>query len=248
WLDLSGLAISTSLEEYGRHIQQRIRQWLGLGVGIGISGTKTLAKLANRASKDFPATGGVVDLTCPTRQKRLAAIMPVGEVWGIGGQLTKRLNLMGIHTALDLANADPKVIRKHFSVNVERTVLELNGIPCFDLEDSPAPKKQIISSKSFGERVTTYTSLREAVCSYTFRAVEKLPLEQQTAKLLSVFISTSPFAQEQYYSNHGSIELPVPTDDTRVFLQAAVRLLDSIWRDGHRYAKAGVMLADFYQP
>jgi len=248
FLTLDGIAPYVALEEFGRQIQERIRKWIGIGVGVGISTTKTLAKLANRAAKDYPATGGVVDLTDRERQKRLMKIMPVSEVWGVGSRLTKRLALLNIKTALDLANANPRVIRKQFSVTLERTVMELNGIACFELEESPAPKKLIITSKSFGERVTELSQMREAVCSYTARACEKLRQEQQTARVVSVFISTSPFASDPYYSNSASTELAVPSDDTRDFLEAADRLLKAIWKPGYRYAKAGIMLADFYKP
>lgn len=248
WLLLSGMENLVDLEAYGRMVQQRVYQWTGIGTGVGISTTKTLAKLCNRAAKDYPGTKGVVALVEPERIEKLLKIMDVGEVWGIGSRLTQRLKAMGVETAYDLSRLDTQLVRKKFNVTVERTVRELNGIPCFELEDAPAPKKQIISSKSFGVRVTSYEQMREAVCSYTTRAVEKLRGEGQYAQHLAVFISTSGFSADSYYSNAASMSLPAPSGDTRDFLNAAVRLLDAIWKDGYRYAKAGVMLSEFVQP
>jgi len=152
-----------------------------------------------------------------------------------------------VETAYDLSRLDTRLVRKKFNVTVERAVRELNGIPCFEIEDAPAPKKQIISSKSFGVRVMSYEQMREAVCSYTTRAVEKLRAEKLHAQHLSVFISTSSFSSKPYYSNAASASLPAPSADTRDFLHAAVRLLDAIWKDDFKYAKAGVMLSEFVQ-
>lgn len=249
FLDLTGIESAISLVEFGQQVRERIGHWIGITVCVGIAPTKTLAKLANHAAKKYPATQGVVDLTNPDRQRRLLDLVPVDDVWGVGRRLSKRLNALGITTALDLANASPRAIRDQFSVVLERTVRELNGESCIELEDIPPTKKQIVCSRSFGEKVTHFELLREAVCEYATRATEKLRKEQQQAKVLTVFIRTSPFKDnEPQYSNSASGELLIPSCDTRDFIELANHLLKRIWKDGFRYAKAGVMLSDFYDP
>ncbi len=249
FLDLTGIESAISLVEFGQQVRERIGHWIGITVCVGIAPTKTLAKLANHAAKKYPATQGVVDLTNPDRQRRLLALVPVNDVWGVGRRLSKRLNALGITTALDLANASPRAIRDQFSVVLERTVRELNGESCIELEEIPPTKKQIVCSRSFGVKVTQFELLREAVCEYATRATEKLRKEQQQAKVLTVFIRTSPFKDnEPQYSNSASGELLIPSCDTRDFIELASHLLKRIWKDGFRYAKAGVMLSDFYDP
>ena len=249
FLDLTGIESVLSLVEFGQQVRERIGHWIGITVCVGIAPTKTLAKLANHAAKKYPATQGVVDLTNPDRQRRLLALVPVDDVWGVGRRLSKRLNALGITTALDLANASPRAIREQFSVVLERTVRELNGESCIELEEIPPTKKQIVCSRSFGVKVTQFELLREAVCEYASRATEKLRKEQQQAKVLTVFIRTSPFKDnEPQYSNSASGELLIPSSDTRDFIELANHLLKRIWKDGFRYAKAGVMLSDFYDP
>ena len=249
FLDLTGVSYSQGLTEFGLEVRRTIQKHIGITVCVGIAPTKTLAKLANHAAKTWPKTGGVVDLTSTERQRKLLSLLPVSEVWGIGGKLTKRLEQFGITTALELADADPKFIRQHFSVVVERTVRELNGESCIALEDVAATKKQIVSSRAFGERITDKQHMREAISEYVNRACKKLRQEQQEAKYLTVFLRTSPFSDKDApYSASKSVELDSPSSDTRVFLAKAMKLLDGLWLEGYRYAKAGVMLADFYDP
>lgn len=249
FLDLTGIESAISLVEFGQQVRERIGHWIGITVCVGIAPTKTLAKLANHAAKKYPATQGVVDLTNPDRQRRLLTLVPVDDVWGVGKRLSKLLNALGITTALDLANASPRAIRDQFSVVLERTVRELNGESCIELEEIPPTKKQIVCSRSFGAKVTQFELLREAVCEYATRATEKLRKEQQQAKVMTVFIRTSPFKDnEPQYSNSASGELLTPSCDTRDFIELANHLLKRIWKDGFRYAKAGVMLSDFYDP
>lgn len=242
FLDASGIP---DLLGFGQHLRSTVLQWTGIEVGIGFSRTKTLAKLANHAAKQYPATGGVVDLTDRQRQLRLMKLVPVGEVWGVGRKYAERLANLGIHTALDLAQANPKNIRQQFSVVLERTVAELNGEACQTLEEIAPASQQIIRSRSFGARVTELAQMRQAVTEFTARAAEKLRSERQAAKRLSVFIRTSAFnSKEPQYSNQASISLATPSSDTRVLVAGAMRVLEGIWKDGYRYAKGGVMLAE----
>ncbi|KAB7701086.1 translesion error-prone DNA polymerase V subunit UmuC [Plesiomonas shigelloides] len=234
------------LTEYGKQIKSRVFQWTGLTVGVGIGPTKTLAKLANYAAKRWPATGGVVDLRNPERRKKLMAITPIEEVWGIGRQLDAGLKSRGIHTVADLVNADAKTLRKHYSVTLERTILELQGYPCADLDIAPPAKQQIVCSRSFGEHITDRLSMHQALAAYIERAAEKLRKEGMCCRHVTLFIRTSPFSgTEPYYGNKVSTQLINATDDTRKLLALIPTLLDRIWRDGYRYLKGGVILADF---
>ncbi|EEI9181526.1 Y-family DNA polymerase [Salmonella enterica] len=245
FLDMSGI---DSCIDFGRQLREHVRNGTGLTIGVGMGPTKTLAKSAQWASKEWPQFGGVLALTTgnPRRTEKLLSLQPVEEIWGVGGRISRKLSTMGITTALQLARANPAFIRKNFNVVLERTVRELNGVSCISLEEAPSPKQQIICSRSFGERVTTYEALRQAICQHAERAAEKLRGERQFCRHIAVFVKTSPFAvNEAYYGNVASEKLLLPTRDTRDIISAAVKALDSIWLDGHRYAKAGVMLNDF---
>ncbi len=245
--DLTGVRNCRDLTEFGAELRAIVQQHTHLTIGVGIAPTKTLAKLANFAAKKWQTrTGGVLDLSNIDRQRKLMAALPVGVVWGVGGRLGKRLEAMGIRTALDLADTHPAAIRKHFSVVLERTVRELRGEPCLGLEFSP-DKQEIVCSRSFGERVSDYESVRQAISTYAFRAAERLRKERQHCRFISAFIKTSPHApNEPYYGNSASVKLLTPTQDSRDIINAATRCLDKIWREDHRYQKAGVMLGDFF--
>jgi len=246
--DLTGVRNCRDLTDFGQEIRSTILQKTRLTVGVGIAQTKTLAKLANHAAKKWQEqTGGVVDLSNIERQRKLMAALPVDEVWGIGRRLGKKLDVMGIKTVLDLADTDIRFIRKYFSVVLERTVRELRGEPCLALEEFAPDKQEIICSRSFGEKLTDYNAMREAICTYASRAAEKLRREHQYCLFISTFIKTSPFAlNEPYYGNSASIKLLTPTQDSRDIIAAATRSLDAVWREGLRYQKAGVMLGDFF--
>ncbi|WP_336221463.1 Y-family DNA polymerase [Citrobacter amalonaticus] len=245
--DVTGVHHCRDLADFGKEIRDTLLQQTRLTVGVGIAPTKTLAKLANHAAKQWPQTHGVVDLSNVDRQRKLMALMPVSEVWGIGRRIAKKLEAMGIGNVLKLAETDIRFIRKNFSVVLERTVRELRGEPCLALEEFAATKQEIICSRSFGERVGDYEPMRQAICSYASRAAEKLRAEHQYCRHISAFVKTSPFAaNEQYYGNAGSVTLLTPTQDSRDIINAATRCLDIVWREGLRYQKAGVMLGDFF--
>uniref|UniRef100_A0A486XFL8 Error-prone, lesion bypass DNA polymerase V (UmuC) n=1 Tax=Rheinheimera sp. BAL341 TaxID=1708203 RepID=A0A486XFL8_9GAMM len=249
FLDLTGVSHCMELESFGRSVRQTILQNIGITVCVGMAPTKTLSKLANYAAKKWRKAGGVVDLTDKARQRKLMALLPVGEVWGIGSKLTARLNKLGIQSVLDLADARPSFIKQQCSVVESRIVAELNGESCLALEQVTPTKKQIISSRAFGERIASKGMMHEAISEYISRACQKLRKEKQQAKQLTVFIRTSPFSDRQrdpYYANSITTALTHPTADTRDFLSVATKMLDKIWKEGYRFAKAGVMLSDFY--
>jgi len=227
----------------GQHMRQRIKRWVGVPVCVGIGPTKTLAKLANHAAKSNPASGGVLDLSSRSLHLRTLTQTPVREIWGIGSRLNKKLASLGVYSAMDLARSDPNHIRQQFSVQVERTLLELRGIPCFDLDSNPAPHQQILCSRSFGERVNQIHHLRQAVCEYAARASEKLRQQNLHARQVSVFIRTHSHPRRtEGYRNSACIELLQPSQDSREIIQAAGRALAKIYRPNLSYVKAGVML------
>ncbi|EPC6145043.1 Y-family DNA polymerase [Klebsiella pneumoniae] len=246
--DLTGVRNCRDLTDFGKEIRETVLRRTHLTVGVGIAQTKTLAKLANHAAKQWQRqTGGVVDLSNLERQRKLMALLPVDEFWGVGRRISKKLESMGIKTVLQLADTDIRFIRKHFNVVLERTVRELRGEPCLGLEEYAPVKQEIVCSRSFGGRITEYHEMRQAICSYASRAAEKLRGEHQYCRFISAFVKTSPFAlNEPYYGNSASLKLLTPTQDSRDIITAATKCLDAIWRDGHRYQKAGVMLGDFY--
>jgi DNA polymerase V len=248
FLDIRGIDNCMNFEDFGRQLRGHIQNGTGLTIGVGMGPTKTLAKSAQWASKEWAQFGGVLALTPGNRRRteKLLSLQPVEEVWGVGRRISKRLATMGITTALQLAQANPTFIRKNFNVVLERTVRELNGESCISLEEAPPAKQQIVCSRSFSERVTTQVAMRQAVCQYAERAAEKLREEHQYCKHIAVFIKTSPFAvNEPYYSNMASEKLATPMRDTRDIIAAAMKCLERIWQDGYRYAKAGIMLNDF---
>ncbi|MDR3432690.1 MAG: translesion error-prone DNA polymerase V subunit UmuC [Rouxiella aceris] len=246
FLNLQGVSNCQDLEAFGREVRAKVRQWTGLTVGVGIGPTKTLAKLANYAAKTWSQTGGVVDLSLMARQRKLMTLVDVAEVWGVGRRIAKKLNNLGINKALQLADAPTALIRKHFSVVLERTARELRGEPCLEMEEFAPTRQQIICSRSFGDRVSQYELMREAICSHAVRAAEKLREEHQYCRYVSAFVKTSPFAEnESYYGNTAGTKIQIPTQDSRDIVAAATKCLDAIWQDGHHFQKCGVMLGDF---
>ncbi|MGH8114885.1 MAG: Y-family DNA polymerase [Rhodanobacteraceae bacterium] len=234
-------------ETVAKAIRQRVKQWTGLPVCVGIGATKTLAKLADWIAKHDDTKDGVCDLTAMPRTEldaRLAKI-EVREVWGVGRRLAERLREDGIFTIADLRAADPRRIRNRYSVTLERTVRELQGTACIDLEEVAPPKQQIIASRSFGAPVYTLQELAEPIRQYMGRAAEKLRRQGSVAGSVGAWIETNRFReQDAQYSPSLTLTMPAPSDDTVVLIQWAQRVLRRIYREGYRYVKAGVMLLD----
>jgi DNA polymerase V len=212
--------------------------------------TKTLAKLANHIAKKNPGFNGVCNLNQLSNDalNALLGAIDVGEVWGVGRRIAARLHSLGIYTALDLKRADFEYLRQQFSVVTEKTVRELNGTMCIALEEITAPRKQILSSRSFGQAVRDYNSLAESITLYMSRAAEKLRSQKSLANVIQVFIRTSPFKMDEpQYSNGMTIPLAVPSDDTRQLVKSALWGLKHIYKPHYNYAKAGVALGDLIQ-
>jgi len=238
FLDLSG---QPALVNYGRKIKDTVFQYLGLPVCVGIGRTKTLAKLANRIAKKAPAHGGV--FLMPDNSDNILCEMSVKNIWGIARAITRRLGGLGITTILELKQADPKMIRSYFNVTMEKTVIELNGVQCFDFVLRQPDKKAVMVSRSFGRKISRYADLRQAVAAYAVRAAEKIRTQELAAQKITVFIMTGHWEHSgPRYSNSFSYTFPEATFYTSVLEKAAARALKEIYRPGFAYCKAGVLL------
>lgn len=246
FLDLGGLEkLWPSFTAMGQSIRQRMRQWIGLPVCVGIGPSKTLAKLANHIAKKNPSFHGVCDLASmdPAQRDALMAAIGVGEVWGVGGRMNAHLQTAGIRTVKDLRDTPPAWLRSRFGVVMERTASELRGISCLALEEVAPPKKEIVSSRSFGQLMHDLQDLSEAVANHASSAGEKLRAQGSVCNAIQVFIQTNRF-RERDPQYGGSIVIPLPnaSSDTRLLVRAALFGLGQIYRRGYAYKKAGVML------
>jgi DNA polymerase V len=245
FLDLTSFK-SKDLIKYGQQIKTKIKQWTGLPVSIGIGSTKTLSKLANHIAKKNPSFKGVCNLNVMDEDtlETWMSHFPVTDVWGVGRSLAPKLNQLGIMSILDLKHADPDYIRQQFSIVLEKTVRELNGVMCIELKDIEEPNKEIIVSRSFGRRVRDKQELIEAVTSYTTRAAERMRKQDSVATSLYIYIRTSPHDDKKQYANGVNIPLFQPSDDSMVLTNAALLGLDYIYREGFDYQKAGITLCN----
>lgn len=246
FLDLTSFQ-TRDLIAYGQQMRKHILRWTGLPVCVGIGSTKTLAKLANHCAKKRTAFNSVCNFNTmnDTELNQILSEIAVGEVWGVGRKLAPKLNALGIHSVLDLKQADPEQLRQQFSVVMEKTIRELNGTVCIEMEEIAPPKKQILSSRSFGHPVRDYQSLAESITLYMSRAAEKLRKQQSFAGSVYVYIRTSPFReQDPFYSNGMTIPISSPTNDTMQLVNIALWILKRIYKPNYNYAKAGVMLGE----
>ena len=236
-----------NLIEYGQAMRGRILQWTGLPVCVGIGATKTLSKLANHCAKKRKAFNSVCNFNTMHANDLdgLLSQIDVSEIWGVGRKLAPKLHAMGFNTVLDLKRANPERLRQQFSVVMEKTIHELNGTVCIEMEEISPAKKQILNSRSFGHSVNDYNSLAESITLYMSSAAVKLRKQQSFAASVHIFITTSLHRpDEPFYSNSTTISLPSPTADTRQLVNIALWGLKQIYRPNHNYAKAGVMLGE----
>ena len=255
FIDLTG--VRGNLVNRSHKIRSRILQWVGIPCCIGMGQTKTLAKLANHVAKTaerkpgiYPAHMAQVCNLASLKPTELAAIFastPISEVWGVGRQLTKQLMAVGIQSVLDLTRLDPAMVKRRWSVVLERTVRELQGTPCIELESAPHPKQEIACTRSFGHPVTALTDLAESITEFASRASEKLRKQGSLAGQVLCFIRTSPFRQDEQYSRSITVPLCQPSADTTVIVAAALSGLRTIYKEGFQLAKAGVMLLELQQ-
>lgn len=229
-----------------QNLKTIVKRDTGIPVSIGIAPTRTLAKLANHIAKKQPIHQGVYCL--PTNQEAIKTILKqfsIEDIWGVGWRIAQRLKVLDIHTAWDLHQANLKQIRQLFSVVLERTVLELRGINCIELDDLSTPKKNIMTSRSFGHLTSDLFDIQEAIRVHASRGAEKLRKQKSVASAVLVFLKTNRFRPELPQYNP-SIVVPLlsTTDDSRLIIHAAQKGLQSIYKKGFLFMKSGVMLLD----
>ncbi|MDO7590325.1 MAG: Y-family DNA polymerase [SAR86 cluster bacterium] len=245
FLDLRHIQNSNHAYEFGIHCRNIVDQWVGIPVRIGIGPTKTLAKIASHVAKKKIGGTGVFCLHESLQIEHVLKHLPINEIWGIGRNLSRRLNDLNIYSSYDLMKMDTRLIRSKFSVVLERTVRELRGEQCLAVQNDREPKKQIIVSRSFRERTGDFNQLKPLISNFAVRAGEKLRHEGQKCSQVSVLIATSPFSKQAQYRGFHSIQFSNPVNDTRSILAGANQALQDCFRQGYAYAKAGVLLNQF---
>lgn len=245
FVDFTAYEKNFDLEKVGQQMRQQIWKWLGLPVCVGIGRSKTEAKIANHIAKKNSGFNSVCDLVNmdPCNKEYYFAQIDVSEVWGVGRKHSKKLQSMGINTVLDLACAEPREMEKKFSIVMARTIYELQGISCIEIEHTPPSKKQIVASRSFGSRVTELTDLKEAISMYAQDACKRLRDEGLLCGCMIAFVQSNPFdANVPFYNKSITGSFSEPTDCALDFVKAATRMLNDIYKEGIKYKKCGVVL------
>lgn len=245
FVDFTAYEKNFNLEKVGQQMRQQIWKWLGLPVCVGIGRSKTEAKISNHIAKKNQGFNGVCDLVNmdPCNKEYYFAQIDVSEVWGVGRKHAKKLQGMGINTVLDLACAEPREMQKKFSIVMARTIYELQGISCIEIEHTPPSKKQIVASRSFGGRVTELTDLKEAISMYAQDACKRLRDEGLLCGCMIAFVQSNPFdANVPFYNKSITGSFSEPTDCAIDFVKAATRMLNDIYKEGIKYKKCGVVL------
>ncbi|EHU1846448.1 Y-family DNA polymerase [Acinetobacter baumannii] len=245
FVDFTAYEKNFDLEKVGRQMRQQIWKWLGLPVCVGIGRSKTEAKIANHIAKKNPGFNSVCDLVSmdPCNKEYYFSLIDVSEVWGVGRKHSKKLQSMGINTVLDLACAEPREMQKRFSIVMARTIYELQGISCIEIEHTPPSKKQIVASRSFGGRVTELTDLKEAISMYAQDACKRLRDEGLLCGCMIAFVQSNPFDPNvPFYNKSITGSFSEPTDCAVDFVKAATRMLNDIHKEGIKYKKCGVVL------
>jgi len=241
FLDLSNFS-DDEVEEVGKEIRSIVLQWTGIPTSIGIAKTKTLSKVANHIAKKTKS--GVVSLIGVKDIDPILEKVAINDVWGIGKQLTKFFVQNGINNAKQLKNISNTWIKKSSNVLSSRTAMELRGISCISLEAQSSKRKSCVVSRSFAKKVEKLQELQGSITNYCLNAAEKIRAESLIAKSITIFIRTSPFQNQfAYYSNSKTIDLPIATNNSIEMVKTALTGLKSIFKNGYRYQKAGIMLS-----
>lgn len=242
FIDLAGIP---NLQSLGMQIKDKVTQGTGIPVSLGIAPTKTLAKVANKFAKKYPAYNRLCIMDTEEKREKALRLFDIGDVWGIGRRQAAKLAKQEIKTAYDLTQLPGSWIRKNLTVVGERTWKELRGISCIDMESAPPPKKQICTSRSFGKMIEDFSTLSEAIATHASTCAVKLRRQKSYATSLMVFIHTNNFREDlpQYWKNT-VIKLPVPTADTLEIVHHALTGLSHIFMEGYQYKKAGVIITE----
>lgn len=239
FLDLSKIP-DNDLESFCYDLQQRVQRWTGIPISIGVSRTKTLAKVANIYAKQG---NGILNLLKEEEIDGFLMSLPVSEVWGVGRKYAAYLRSQDIETALHLKRAPLKWVRQSMSVIGERIVWELKGHIAYPVENQDTSKKMILVSRSFKKALSSFDDLASFVSALIERAAEKLRSERKLATYVHIFIKTNRFQRESYYANKHVVVLDIAADDTLTLRQAAQIGLKKIFCPGQRYKRIGVCLS-----
>jgi DNA polymerase V len=235
FVDLTGIP---KMREVSYAMRERVMQWTGIPVCVGIGPTKTLAKLANHVAKKHPRSRGVFNYNALTADQKthLLERIEVEEVWGVGRKLTQKLARHGVHTVQDLRVAH---------VLMEKTQRELQEVPCIELQEIQPDRQQIISSRSFGSMVTELAVLKDALSTFVANACAKLRSQNSHAAVIQVFLQTNRFRKDlPQYMPSLAVPLPYPTNDSLEVNRWADYLCERMFKDGYQYKKAGIMLSE----
>ncbi|ATU55160.1 TPA: DUF4113 domain-containing protein [Acinetobacter baumannii] len=245
FLDLTDYYENFNLSSYAQDMRITILKWIGLPCCVGIGSSKTEAKIANHIAKKYPAFNSVcnlVDMDLCNKEAFFSEI-DVTEVWGVGRKHSKKLQGMGINSVFDLACTDPREMKKNFTIVMARTVAELQGISCIEIEDTPSSKKQIIKSCSFGAKVTELNDLKEAIGMHAQEACKRLRDDESLCGYLIVFVQSNVFDESApFYNKSISGGFSEPTDCATDLVKAATRMVGEIFKEGVKYKKCGVIL------
>ncbi|MEM1128709.1 MAG: Y-family DNA polymerase [Bacteroidota bacterium] len=234
---------SSDPARHARRLRQAVRRWTGIPTSIGVAPTKTLAKVANRFVKRHPELDGVLDLSAEADLTAVLRQVDVGDVWGIGPRWATKLRDRGLRTALDLRDASDRWVRQALNVTGLRTVYELRGRPCIDLEAAPAARQSAATTRSFGRPVEDLPTLESAVASFAARACEKVRREGLGAESVTVFLTTKTHGAGPRRRASATVPLSCVTAYPPLVIHRALAVLRRLWRPGFRYRKAGVVLA-----
>lgn len=241
-------SLAANAENVAREIRSMILKWIGLPVSIGIAPTKTLAKIATRVAKKYPAYDGIFNMGKSRKINQILEWTHISDIWGLGRKGALKLRTIGIDNARQMRDADPMEIKRLLTVTGLNTQMELNGIPSIR-EEIPVSHNTIISSRSLGYKVSTLEPMREAIAFHASRAAEKLRSKKHEAGVIGVRIQTAYYRDDlPGHDEMIMISLPCPTSDSMAITSAAEKGLLKIFRPGYGYAKAMVMLTDLSNP
>lgn len=235
---------SGEAQEAAARARERAARWLGLPVTVGIGETKTLAKIATNYAKDSGIGMFSVDALGPAERAELLASIPVGKVWGIGERLSARLAAQGVTTAKALAELDPGWVRRAYTIVVERTVRELQGVPCIPLTDQPPPRRSIMHCRHLGQPASTRDEVAAAAGEFAQAVSAKLRRLGMAAPAVTVMLSTGGFGMGPQHHAQATQGFPVPLNAAGQLATTAAQLARATWRPGHRYKRVGVLASD----
>lgn len=241
FLNFTGMDVD--LKEYGARIVRTTRQGTGIPLSLGIAPTKTLAKVANKFAKKYPRYNDVCIIDTEAKRIKALQLTSVGDVWGIGRRLARRLEARGVRTAYDFTCLSQAWVRKEMTVVGERMWLELRGEPCIGFELVAPKKKQVLTSRTYGKMITDFDPVSESVAEFAMNCAAKLRRQQSCAAAVAVFLHTNPFRPDlPRYNACFEVTLPVPSDSSIEIVRHARLALKAIFREGYSYKKAGVIV------